>query len=1218
MGIIKFYKRDGDKIFCFNIDGEITNEEKKILISLIEPNLELELENVNHEQYIEYGSSLDMVSPWCANCLSVFAKCGIFHVKRVEITILVGKDKFHQEMIDSMTQSTYSKPIEEFKIHKSNHEVYEVHDLKKENEDLKLGFDEFDLQFYEKLFQDLKRNPTNVELYDLAQSNSEHSRHWFFKGILIHDKIILNQSLLSMIKNTQEHIQNKSLVAFYDNSSVFEGYEIDYFYPHYKTHQYVVKKTKYDFTFTSETHNFPTSIAPFQGATTGVGGRIRDNQCVGRGGLIRAGIAGYCVGELDFHKSKYWKKNLKTLIEASDGASDYGNKFGEPLILGFCRTFGMTLDDQRIEWVKPIMFSGGLGQIDHQWINKVMPSEEMLIVKIGGPPYIIGLGGGSSSSRDQNTLNMSHDLNAIQRGDPEMENRLNRLITTCTELEINPILNINDQGAGGTANVTKEIIYPLGGEIDLDKMDSNHEMMSALELWVSEYQENNTILTSSEHLDVLHYLSERENVPMSIIGKVKNTGTIKVYHQNELIMDMPLEPIVGNTMPQKQYILQKVKREPTSNKLTFEMSLNQMLHMVLSSPSVGSKRFLTNKVDRSVTGLVAQQQCVGPLHTPLSNYGIMAQSYFNLTGSVIAIGEQPIKGLLHPGKMARLAIGEMLTNMIFAKITNLEDIKCSANWMWPIKFEGERYNLYKACSAMCSMMKELNIAIDRGKDSLSMSYTDHETKEIIKSPPSLVITGYAPTNNIMKKVTPDFKKAGNLIFYIDLASNHYDLGGSSLLSLLNQMENKCPDVHDISFLKYTFHEIQKLIEQKKIVSGHDRSDGGIIVTLCEMAFAGNLGFDIKINQDLSEVDFTKYLFHEGLGLIIEIKPEDQVNISHIFNNHLYYLGTIIQENKIIVRDKQNNIKIDEPMTHLRNSWELPSFNLEKLQCQLDCVQEEYLEFKNRKMIKYHLPLMRIEFPLEIRKHKVAIIREEGCNSDRELSAAFYMAGFDTYDICMNDFMMDETLTLDQFRGIAFCGGFSYSDVFGAAKGWYQVIKSNNRIHKIFTQFKERDDTFSLGICNGCQLMSLLKWIPKCQLSRNKSNRFESRFVHVRINSSNSILLKGMNESIMGIWVAHGEGRFVMDNDISSGLIPIQYIDDDYGATEKYPHNPNGSMIGIAALCSKDGRHLSMMPHPERCFLNWQWPYGIEDIKVHELYSPWMKMFINAYQWCENL
>ncbi len=1247
--ITHIYKYIDDScIHCYTIEYLLDNIKNTwdIIMNLI--NINESYSNFNKLDFIEYGPYLEMISPWCTNALNILNKCNIYSITRIEKSLLVHKDIYDNSMLDPMTQRIYTHPISTFGVLKEIKEMYEVKDIDIENEKYKLGFDEQDIKFYKTLIDNMGRNFTNIELHDLAQSNSEHSRHWFFNGKFIKDGINMDESLMKMIKNTLSSLQNnnnnnnndndnnnkKSTIAFSDNSSSFEGYDVKTFYPNIMNKFYQSNTAKYNPVFTAETHNFPTSVAPFPGAATGTGGRIRDSHSVGRGGLCIAGIAGYSVGNI--HQSQYKEKNIKTLIEASNGASDYGNKFGEPIIQGFCRSFGMTFDnDERIEYVKPIMLSGGIGQMNdiHTFKDKNL-DENILVIRIGGPCYRIGIGGGAASSRDQKTENMQQDFDAVQRGDPEMENKLNRVIRTCIELEENnPILSIHDQGAGGMANVTKEIIYPNGGKINLKNVIVGDNTMSVLEIWISEHQEQDTILVHKYDLKLLESICKREALPISVIGNINNNGKIIVEYDGKKVVEFDLEPILGKTIPRKVYKLTDkipylIKNNNLINNTLFhDQSLITLLRKVLGSISVCSKRFLVNKVDRSVTGLIAQQQCCGILQTPLTDYSIVAQSYFNLSGITTAIGERPIVGLLDPVAMARMSIGEMLTNIIFCKIDSIHNIRCSGNWMWPMKLEGEKDRLYKAVKAMCDCMLEIGIALDGGKDSLSMSYQDHIKNKTIKAPGTLVISGYTPCSDIRNKVTPDFKECNSHIYYINLSDNKYRLGGSILYQEYDQLGNinNCPNFENIKLFKYVFNQIQKMIEENIILSGHDVSDGGMITSLMEMCFAGNLGFRGRIKVD---VDHLNFLFAEELGIIIEVNGQQNVNkIEEIFDkSYCYYLGQTHEDNKFefSINDINQSYKIDHKVNRLRKYWEETSYQMELLQTNPICAKLEYKKYSkwlkrfiyetyNNNIIQ-RLNQIDLNQVITIRPN-VAIIREEGSNGDREMAAVFYSAGFDVYDITMNDFINDD-ISLDKFRGIALVGGFSYSDVFGAARGWYQVIMNNLKIKKQFDRFYNREDVFSIGICNGCQLLSLLGWIPDCKLVENKSKRFESRFSRVKINNSRAMMLQGMEESILGIWVAHHEGRFMLDHTVHPDLISLQYVDYDDKVTIDYPQNPNGSELGIAGMCSEDGMHLGMMPHPERCYLEWQKPINSSYDKTK--YSGWYLMFKNAYEWCKSI
>ncbi len=1275
-----------------------------------------------------------------------------------------------------------------------------------------------------------KRIPSDVELYDLSQSNSEHSRHWLFRGELVLDGNPLPYSLMDLIKMPIEKLQkdklkrgqrDNSLIAMKDNSSAIRGYRINYFQPIMREYQ-IIRKLVHPI-FTAETHNFPTGIAPFPGAATGTGGRIRDIQAMGRGGLMIAGTAGYCVGNLrlpDDDLSKIWENYnndyplhlpSRILIEASNGASDYGNKIGEPLIQGFCRSFGMhcnTYSDikKRLEWVKPMMFTGGIGQVMDEHVNKLDAQEGWLIVRLGGPAYRIGIGGGALSSRSQGELNTdgspfnenkpqcrettlprrsnispfaqgepmvlgeekknkdfngdsnsinnrlynelkgelenrskscvsgndikegtsnsnntnevlddtwsrvlqleksdklrrsnskskfnfnsnscnsnssteqdtymqkvsNADFNAVQRDDPEMENRLNRVIRTCIEMGVNnPILSIHDQGAGGMANVTKEIVSPKGGLVSLGNVHCGDSTLSAREKWIGEYQEQNTILIHPKDSMLLKDICKRENCPYQFVGFVSQTGRIQVYdpkgNSRKIVemnpVDMDLNEVLEN-IPNKRFNLNTSKRNQIQPKSlpVLRLSIDQYLERVFRLVSVGSKRFLINKVDRSVGGLVAQQQCVGPLHTPIADVAVVAQSMFGKTGIATSVSEQSIKGLLDPVKMARITVGEMLTNLIWSPITKLSDVKCSGNWMWEKKFDDEIYALYQAVQSLSNIMQQLGIAIDGGKDSLSMSA--RVNGEDVLCPRSLVLSSYVTCPDITKIVTPDFKMAGNYIIFVDLGIGKTRMGGSSLAQTLGDsiLGNKVPDLDNVETFVAIFRIIQCMIMDGLIESGHDRSDGGLITTICEMAIAGNIGFELDLSkimelqmnrrkldgaeklEDPNHIfhdQLVRLLFNEELGLVIEIGPHNlDVVLSELRNilPDVYVIGKTVRNPVCRIKNCSESI-LDEKLNRIREMWESTSYRLEKMQCNVNCVDQE-MDFLTSVDINERLP--KTILPEDVRammdqicdneiKHKVAILREEGSNGDREMAMAFKIAGFQAIDVTVQD-LLNGLVDLSEFRGIAFVGGFSFADVLGAGRAWYWSLMSSSNVVKQLEEFKSRPDTFSLGICNGCQLMAELEWIPG-KFVKNKSIRFESRFSTVKVLKSNSIMLKDMEGMQMGIWIAHGEGRYdpsdlsnrkykkLNKSKIDKGGTCLAYVDGNGRPTETYPLNPNGSPDGITGLCSEDGRHLAMMPHPERCIFKWQVPHindELEDRLGNVEHYPWIEMFKNAKRWC---
>lgn len=1287
---------------CFNIglSGVLSSDKLTILKWLLQETYEpenLQTESFQEKEVckgefavlVEVGPRMSFTTAWSANAVSICQACSLIEVTRMErsrrylLYLKARSNPLDEDQIndfasmvhDRMTECVYPHKLISFRTNGVPEAISVVPVIERGREaleeiNLKMGlaFDEQDIQYYTRLFRDdVKRNPTIVELYDIAQSNSEHSRHWFFNGKLVIDGEPMSQTLMQIVKSTLKANPNNSVIGFKDNSSAIKGFQVNQLRPASpgSTSPLSNLRCELDVLFTAETHNFPCAVAPYPGAETGAGGRIRDTHATGRGSFVVASTAGYCVGNLHiegayapwedpaFSYPSNLAPPLQILIDASDGASDYGNKFGEPLIQGFTRTFGMRLPNgERREWLKPIMFSGGIGQIDHAHISKGEPEVGMLVVKIGGPAYRIGMGGGAASSMVSGQNDAELDFNAVQRGDAEMAQKLYRVIRACAEMgEKNPIISIHDQGAGGNCNVVKEIIYPRGAEIDIRAIVIGDQTMSVLEIWGAEYQEQDALLVKPENQSLLESICERERVSMAVIGTISGSGRMVLIDSSAIehcksnglplpppIEDLKLEKVLGD-MPQKCFEFKRMPFVQEPLDITIGTTLMETLSRVLALPSVCSKRFLTTKVDRCVTGLVAQQQTVGPLQLPLSDVSVVAQTYTDLTGGACAIGEQPIKGLLNPKSMARLAVGEALTNLVWAKVTSLGDVKASGNWMYAAKLDGEGAAMYDAAVALSESMIELGIAIDGGKDSLSMAA--QAGGELVKAPGNLVISAYVTCPDITLTVTPDLKLGNDgVLMHIDLAKGKRRLGGSALAQAFDQVGAECPDLDDVPYLKKVFQTVQELLGERLISAGHDISDGGLIVCILEMAFAGNCGVQLNLNS--GDNNLLQALFAEELGLIIEVSLQNS-DIVRCKLEAAGISGEIIGKvtaSPVIELSVDGIRQLKEETSYLRDLWEETSFQLEGLQRLASCVRLEKEGLKNRVAPSWTLsftPRFTDEKVIAASlKPKVAIIREEGSNGDREMSAAFYNAGFEPWDVTMSDLLRGQ-VSLNEFRGIAFVGGFSYADVLDSAKGWSASIRFNQPLLDQFKEFYNRPDTFSLGVCNGCQLMALLGWVPAADVGgslgvggdvsqprfiHNESGRFECRFTSVRIGDSPAIMFKGMEGSTLGVWAAHGEGRAYFPNDgildhvLKSNLAPLRYCSDTGSITEVYPFNPNGSPLGIAALCSPDGRHLALMPHPERCFMMWQFPWYPKEWEVDKKGpSPWLRMFQNAREWC---
>lgn len=1225
----------------------------------------------NQSCIVEVGPRLNFSTAWSSNAVEICKSCGL-NVPRVErsrryrittedATPLkpAGIDAFLTLVHDRMTETRYEEPLSSFDCGLKPAAVYNVPVMKEGrsaleriNKDLGLGFDEQDLAYYTDLFlHKIKRDPTSVEVFDLGQSNSEHSRHWFFTGTLEVDGEAKPHTLFQLVKEPWKRNKNNSTIGFHDNSSAQKGFVMTSLVPDKPGYSgpMGLKELDYDITLTAETHNFPTGVCPFAGAETGPGGRLRDGHSTGTGSLVVAGTAGYCVGNLNLEENKLpWEDSTaqyppqlappdKIIIDASNGASDYGNKFGEPMIQGFTRSFGEKEGNgDRREWIKPIMFSAGVGQLDARHRVKGKPEAGMKIIKIGGPAYRIGMGGGAASSMVQGDNDASLDFNAVQRGDAEMEQKYYRVVRACCEMgDSNPIVSIHDQGAGGNGNVLKEIAEPLGAKIDIRAVLSGDDTLSVLELWGAEYQENSALLIREEKLALFDELCVRENAPYSVVGTVSDDGRVVVVDKvdNSTPYDMTLDDVLGK-LPAKTFKFDTIS--PVLKPLSFpnDLTIGNALDRVLRLLSVGSKRFLTNKVDRSVTGLIAQQQCVGPLHIPLADVAVIAQSHFSKTGAALSIGEQPIKGLINPAAMARMSIAESLTNLVWAKVTSRSDIKCSGNWMWAAKMAGEGPLMYEAATALRDMMISLEIALDGGKDSLSMAarVVDEEAKttETVKCPGALVISAYVTCPDITLTVTPDLKSAGSSALLFVSLSEHQRLGGSALGQVFNQIGDQSPDVHDVPLLGRAFDVIQNLIGQKQILAGHDRSDGGLLTTVLEMAFAGNCGVSLSLKA--GEGSPLSLLFNEEVGMLMEVSHEEEKQVVAAFakaNVPCEVIGQTTQAKRVVVQ-VDGNLVLDEDMTQLRDVWEQTSFVLEKRQCNPACVEQEQKQLASRTGPTYVVPFTPAPTKPLSSAVSIAVVRQEGSNGDREMCSAFHSAGFTVMDVHMRDIEAGR-VNLDAVRGMAFVGGFSFADVMDSAKGWAGCIRFNTVLQKAFEHFYQRTDTFSLGVCNGCQLMALMGWVPGAsqlpakqqpRFVHNESGRFEARWSSVQIGSSPAIMLQGMEGTTVGVWVAHGEGRAhfpdssILDNVLTNHLAPIRYVDDSNKHTQSYPHNPNGSPHAIAGLCSPNGRHLAMMPHPERCFKKWQWPYMPKEVAALEV-SPWLRMFQNARTWCDS-
>jgi len=1122
------------------------------------------------------GPKLHIDTPLCSNILDIFNSINITNVEKIELFKIVKKNIKYDDTILKL----YKNKIE------SNDEELHIKNNVVRSSELSKYFDEMESEYYKKYYEHLGRYPTYLEIFDLIQSNSEHCRHWFFRGNFFFRNKKL-KSPMKLIKDTIKYGNHNSIIAFSDNSSVIKGFKCFNTYVNHTLCKYEVEEIFTHPVLTAETHNFPTGISPFHGAATGVGGRMRDNMATGRGSIPIASLAGYSVGNLKNKYNSYFSDPLEILIEASNGASDYGNKVGEPIIGGYTSSYY----DNEYEYVKPIMFSAGLSKIFNKHVYKGKPSEGDNIIVFGGPAYKIGFGGGSASSKSQN----KKDLHAVQRGDPYVQNKMKQVVIKCTELlEENPIKSIHDQGAGGIANVTKELCEPYGGSIELNKMKQAQKNMSSIEIYCSEFQESNAILCTDEDLDLFKNICDEENVGYNILGKVNNSDYFSVYHDDNLEGEFDMKYLEENKL-KKDYKLKKCNMDMVIRNLdTSTFNLNEEIEKIFTNINCCSKRFLTSKVDRSVSGLVARQQCIGPYHLPISDFSVVAFSSYTNRGFASSIGEGYIHSILNPVELPKYVVGEMLTNLIGSNFTEVSDIKFSANWMWPKGLDSENEKLYAAIYELHNTCKGLGISIDGGKDSLSM-YTKKDNK-IIKSPGTLVCTSYVPVENVFNNIPQYFQKKGNSIFLISpayLINKRFRLGGSLFHQNHNIKSSDVPTIDNYEVFKFYCEQLNSLCKMDIIKSIHDIGKGGLFLHLVEMSLGSGLGLKCSFNNNINLYEF---MFNEELGWIIEI---DNLDYDLIKSLNPINLGYVLPDNKISINNNKFNIK------ELRILYEKTSLDMQLKQTNKECVEQE------RQMINSNLHLFNnVLFSINNNNNyngkKVAIIRELGSNGDREMCNAFSHAGFKVYNFSINKLLKNPSL-ITSMNGLAFSGGFSFGDSIKSAKGWALRIKNNKKLYDMFKKFFDSDYKFTLGVCNGCQLLLELGLFGNTKLVKNDSNRFESRYSYLKITKENTYLHE-MKDSILGCWVAHGEGKFI---NVDKNQICIVYSDYSEIETQYYPENPNGSEYGCAALFRKKGNILAMMPHPERTFLYYQIPNKNDTINNFDsTYGPWFKLFTN--------
>ncbi|MFW5890264.1 MAG: phosphoribosylformylglycinamidine synthase, partial [Marinilabiliaceae bacterium] len=1075
------------------------------------------------------------------------------------------------------------------------------------------------------------RKLSDSEVFGFSQVNSEHCRHKIFNGTFIIDGKEKKSSLFQLIKRTAKENPNYLVSAYKDNVAFIEGPLVKQFAPRRQDTADFFEEHNMEtvLSLKAETHNFPTTVEPFNGAATGSGGEIRDRLGGGRGSLPLAGTAVYMTGYSRLEKGREWEEHFKArpwlyqspeeiLIKASNGASDFGNKFGQPLICGSVLTFEHFEGPFKFAYDKVIMLAGGIGFAKKEHSHKVQPSKGDQVVVLGGDNYRIGMGGGAVSSVATGQYANAIELNAVQRSNPEMQKRAMNAIRAMVEGEENPIVSIHDHGAGGHLNCLSELVEETGGTIHLDKLPVGDPTLSAREIVGNESQERMGLVLHQRDVARLKNAADRERSPMYVVGET--TGDMQfrfVDEKGNAPIDLQLADMFGN--PPKT-VMDDVTTNRKFGQLQYDPGqISEYLDSIFQLESVGCKDWLTNKVDRSVTGKVAQQQCIGEMQLPLSNLGATAIDYSGTSGMATAIGHAPGVGLVDSSAGAVVSVAEALTNIVWAPLKyGLKGVSLSANWMWPCRNEGEDARLYKAVEAVSDFSCGLGINIPTGKDSLSMTQQYPDGERIV-SPGTVIISSAGEVQNVKNIVTPLLQKDENsYLYYIDLSSDDLKLGGSSFAQIINQLGDEAPSVRDVDYFRRGFEALQSLIRDELVLAGHDVSAGGLITTLLEMCFA-NKAFGITADlSDWEEDDPVKLLFSENPAVVIQVKEKQKVE-EVLSNAELDYriIGqpSVERQVKILTSSGDHVFDVDR----LRDRWYHTSHLLDKDQSGEKKADERARNYK-KQPLSFRFPesfegtdrSLGLDQPS--RTVRAAIIREKGVNGDREMAYSLYHAGFAVKDVHMTDLISGRE-TLEEIDFIVFVGGFSNSDVLGSARGWAGAFLYNEKARTALNNFYARQDTLSLGICNGCQLMVNLDLVcpdhkQKPKMLHNDSHKFESNFVNMEIGENHSVMFGSLSGTRLGVWIAHGEGKFSLPLEESAYHIPGKY------GYDAYPANPNGSDYNAAAICSADGRHLAMMPHLERAVFPWQWGYYPEDRKSDEI-TPWMEAFVNARRWIEN-
>ena len=1227
------------------------------------------------------------VSPWSSKATDIALHCGLPSVQRVERGMAIyavdaaGQplsrdalealkplvcDRMTEQVVDSLDaaqglfQHFEPKPMQSVDILLGGRAALET-----ANSEFGLALSDDEIDYLMDNYKKLGRNPTDVELTMFAQANSEHCRHKIFNADFIVDGEKQPQSLFGMIRETHKAHPEGTVVAYSDNSSVIEGAEIERFYPQPGSAQYSFDKQTAHILMKVETHNHPTAISPFPGAATGSGGELRDEASTGRGGKPKAGLSGFTVSNLNlpgaiqpwenpaYGKPERIASALDIMIEGPIGAAAFNNEFGRPNICGYFRTFEEDCNGERRGYHKPIMIAGGLGAISALHVGKSDLPDGALLIQLGGPSFLIGMGGGAASSMTTGTNTADLDFDSVQRGNPEIERRAQEVIDRCWQLgEANPILSIHDVGAGGLSNAFPELVdgADRGAVFELRKVHIEERGMSPKEVWSNESQERYVLAILPEDLMRFEAICERERSPFAVVGRATTEKQLIVTdeHFGNSPVDMPMEVLLGKPPKMTRDVTRVQPELPLFDSSAID--LKEATYRVLRLPAVADKNFLITIGDRTVGGMTVRDQMVGPWQVPVADVAVTTMGYNSTLGEAMAMGERTPLALISAPASGRMAVGEVLTNIAAASIRDLGDIKLSANWMASAGHPGEEANLYDTVKAVAlDLCRDLGISIPVGKDSLSMKtvWNEDGTKKEVVSPLSLIISAFAPVSDVRKTLTPELAAVEDSdLLLIDLGDGKCRLGGSALAQVYKQVGNNCPDVLSAERLKAFFATVQKLNAEGRILAYHDRSDGGLLAAVAEMMFASRTGVTLEIDElcidrrcrqrgghELTPDDVARaengrvmgVLFNEELGAVLQVKRSDTAAVIAAFTNAgissaLHVVGTVNSDDSLKIK-KHNRLLLDESRVALQQAWSETSWRIQRLRDNPDCADAEYARIADKSdtglFVKLTFdPAENIAAPFIATgaRPKIAILREQGVNGQVEMAAAFDRAGFAATDVHMSD-IISGRIQLADFKGVAACGGFSYGDVLGAGEGWAKSILFNPQARAQFEGFFQRGDSFGLGVCNGCQMMANLSGIiPGAQawpkFTRNQSEQFEARFVMAELVESPSLFFAGMAGSQLPVVVSHGEGfaNFSQQGNLDQAIVAMRYVDNAGLATEAYPYNPNGSPQGIAGVTTADGRFSIMMPHPERVFRTVQnsWhPQGWgED-------GPWLRMFRNA-------